>query len=182
VLYKFCSQPNCSDGISIYAGLIFDKEGALYGATIGGGSGCSQTGGCGTVFKLTPPAQGQTTWTERVLYSFEGGPSDGNAPEATLIADKEGALYGATIGGGSGCSQMGGCGTVFKLTPPANGKTTWTESVLYIFKGPGSDGAIPFDYSGLISDKEGALYGTTFYGGGGCQQTGGCGTVFKLPP
>jgi hypothetical protein len=75
-------------------------------------------------------------------------------------------------------------GTVFKLTPPAHGKTTWTESVLYILKGPGSDGAIPFDYSGLIADKEGALYGTTYSGGSStnCANNNGCGTVFKLSP
>ena len=45
-------QPSCSDGASPFAGLIADKEGALYGTTFVGGSSCQQTGGCGTVFKL----------------------------------------------------------------------------------------------------------------------------------
>ena len=108
VLYSFCSQPSCSDGVNPYAGLIADKEGALYGTTLA--AGVAQLGG--TVFKLAPPAKGQTAWTETVLYRFSGG-SDGADPFAGLIADKQGALYGTTIGGGSGCSS--GCGTVFKL-------------------------------------------------------------------
>ena len=85
----------------------------------------------GTVFKLTPPAKGQTTWTETVLYRFcsQPGGSDGANPSAGLIADKEGALYGTTA-----CRrELAGCGTVFKLTPPAKGQTAWTETVLYSF-------------------------------------------------
>jgi hypothetical protein len=59
----------------------------------------------GTVFKLTLPSQGQTEWTETVLYSFCSLPncSDGKAPlGSTLIADKQGVLYGTTSAGG-GC-------------------------------------------------------------------------------
>jgi uncharacterized repeat protein (TIGR03803 family) len=119
----------------------------------------------GTVFKLTPPAKGQTVWTGTVLYGFKGG-SDGTDPYAGLIADKQGALYGTTSLGGSGS------GTVFKLTPLAKGQTVWTETVLYRFKG-NSDGSGPS--AGLIADKQGALYSTT--GGGG---TGNGGMVFKL--
>ena len=91
-----------------FAGLIADKKGALYGTTGFGGINY------GTVFKLTPPAKGQTGWTETVLYSFCSQPScsDGFKPHAGLIADEEGALYGTTLGGGSS-----GFGTVFKMTP-----------------------------------------------------------------
>jgi uncharacterized repeat protein (TIGR03803 family) len=133
--------------------------GNLYGTTFAGGSYvCS--GGCGTVFKLTPSG------TETVLYRFTGG--DGANPTAGLIADASGNLYGTTeLGGGAnGCS--GGCGTVFKLTPSG------TETVLYRFTG-GSDGASPF--AALIADGAGNLYGTTFFGG-----ASGHGTVFKLTP
>ena len=51
---------------------------------------------------------------ETVLHSFEGS-ADGGIPYAGLLADKEGALYGATdIGGYStGCDGYG-CGTVFR--------------------------------------------------------------------
>jgi hypothetical protein len=124
VLYNFCSQPNCSDGGLPYAGLIADNEGALYGTTyIGGSGGSTNPGvypeGAGTVFKLTPPAKGQTAWTETVLYNFCSLPncSDGSLPAAGLIADNQGAIYGTTYLGGNNCPQVSsdGCGTVFKL-------------------------------------------------------------------
>jgi uncharacterized repeat protein (TIGR03803 family) len=117
---------------------------------------------------LAPPAQGQTAWTETVLYSFKGG-SDGATPIAGLIADNQGALYGTTAGGGSGNN-----GTVFKLMPPAQGQMAWTETALYNFKG-GSDGATPI--AGLVADNQGALYGTTQQGGSGTNDV-----VFKLTP
>src|ERR1700730_2921679 len=160
VLYSFKGG---SDGATPIAGLIADNSGALYGTTAGGGSGNN-----GTVFKLTPPAKGQTAWTENVLHSFKGG-SGGATPIAGLIADNSGALYGTTAGGGSGNN-----GTVFKLTPPTKGQTAWTETVLHSFKG-GSGGATPI--AGLIADNSGALYGTTAGGG-----SGNNGTVFKLTP
>jgi uncharacterized repeat protein (TIGR03803 family) len=192
VLYSFCSLPNCSDGdIPFRASLFADRQGALYGTTIGGGTG--QLDG-GTVFMLTPPSQGQTEWTETVLYSFCSLPncSDGKGPlGSTLIADKRGALYGTTSAGGAA-----GLGTVFKLTPPRKGRTDWVETVLYNFCSlPNcSDGSTPAagvitdnpsvsDDEGpfnahLFIDKHGALYGTTFYGGGASNS----GTVFKLTP
>jgi uncharacterized repeat protein (TIGR03803 family) len=171
VLYSWPPFPGVPDGLTPLAGLIFDKQGVLYGTTSGGGESGNFGLGNGTVFKLTPPAKGQTAWTETVLYRFKGG-SDGFYPVAGLIADS-GALYGTTTqqGGGSGS------GTVFKLTPPAKGQTVWTETVLYRFKG-GSDGSGPF--AGLIADKQGALYSTTNQGGSGPGP--GFGTVFKLTP
>jgi hypothetical protein len=118
VLYRFCSQPNCSDGGLLRAGLIADNQGALYSTTVEGGSGrgsdCvgSHVSGCGTVFKLTPPAKGRTAWTETVLYRFCSQPncSDGAGLAAGLIADNWGTLYGTTVGGG-----IASAGTVFKL-------------------------------------------------------------------
>jgi uncharacterized repeat protein (TIGR03803 family) len=163
VLYSFQGG---NDGANPIGG-VTALNGALYGTTRFGGSS-----GNGTVFKLTPPAKGQTAWTETVLYRFTGG-SDGRFPYAGLIADKSGALYGTTQQGGSGCPEHNGCGTVFKLTPPAKGQTTWTEAVLYSFKGAPSDGSVP--YGGLIADNSGALYSTTGVGG-----TASLGTVFKL--
>ncbi len=169
VLYRFCSLPNCSDGASPFAGLIADKQGALYGTTTGGGTG-------GTVFKLTPPAKGQTAWTETVLYRFCSLPncSDGASPFAGLIADNSGTLYGTTNLGGI----SNDAGTVFKLTPPAKGQTTWTETVLHRFCSlPNcSDGTDP--YAGLVADKQGALYSTT--AGPSTNNGLGGGTVFKL--
>ena len=76
------------------------------------------------------------------IFGPHGG-SDGASPVAGLIADATGTLYGTTReGGGSGCSFSFGCGTAFKLTPPATARANWTEQVLYRFKG-NSDGANP---------------------------------------
>jgi uncharacterized repeat protein (TIGR03803 family) len=171
VLYAFCQKAACSDGAFPAAGLIFDSQASLYGTTTSGGSGNG-----GTVFKLTPSGSG---YTENVLYSFckAAKCTDGETPKAGLIFDDKGALYGTTQSGGAH-----GYGTVFKLSPSASG---YSESVLYSFckKSGCSDGADP--EAGLVFDATGALYGTTYGGGGGtgCYVSGkqsGCGTVFKL--
>jgi uncharacterized repeat protein (TIGR03803 family) len=150
--------------------LLTDATGVLFGTTQGGGAN-----GNGTVFKLTPPAADQTAWTPTALWSFSGG-SDGAIPGlGALIADQSGTLYGTTeFGGATGCFGGFGCGVVFKLTPPAAGRTVWTLSTLYRFSG-GSDGRLPI--AGLIADRKGALYGTTSEGG-----IPDHGVVFKLTP
>ena len=175
VLYSFQGAPG--DGAYPEAALILDDQGALYGTTQNGGS-LNCPFGCGTVFVLRPPAPGQTQWTETVLYSFQGGTTDGANPVGSLVADDQGVLYGTTYNGGS-INCEGGCGTVFRLTPPTAGQTEWTESVLYSFLG-GTDGEYPL--SGLTFDQQGALYGTTQNGGGSSNCAIGCGTVFRLTP
>ena len=122
-------------------------------------------------FSSTAAAQELTT-----LYSFTGtGNGDGANPEAGLIADPAGNLYGTTRFGGvittESCRPLG-CGTVFQLTPSG------TLNVRYSFSG--CDGAYP--YAGLIADAAGNLYGTTYFGGApmSCNITIGCGTVFQL--
>jgi uncharacterized repeat protein (TIGR03803 family) len=108
--------------------------------------------------------------TERVLYSFQGG-KDGAHPEAQLVSDAAGNLYGTTSEGGSGCGE--GCGTVFKLSPPSTRNGAWTKTTLFEFDG--DDGSAP--EGGLIFDKAGNLYGTTATGGAVRD-----GSVFKLTP
>ncbi|HUE04608.1 MAG TPA: choice-of-anchor tandem repeat GloVer-containing protein [Bryobacteraceae bacterium] len=133
------------------AGLICERNGKLDGVTI-------DSGGNGVVFRLSPPAQG-TAWTETVLYGFGQG-ADGNAPQPDLAFDNDGALYGVTSTGGTGqcVSRFNwGCGTVFKLTPPATVGGAWSESVLYNFAG-GTDGANPY---GVALGQQGVLYGAT---------------------
>jgi uncharacterized repeat protein (TIGR03803 family) len=155
---------NGQDGQNSYAGLLM-KDGALYGTTARGGSViCSfySNVGCGIVFKLTPHGK---TYTEQILWNFGGAP-DGSFPEAGLIADAAGSLYGTTDSGGTY-----GAGSVFKLT--RNGKK-YTESVLWSF-GNGSDGTNP--QGGLVADASGTLYGTTYDGG-----AYGNGAVFELLP
>jgi uncharacterized repeat protein (TIGR03803 family) len=111
----------------------------------------------------------------KVVYSFQGG-TDGEEPQAPLIADAKGNLYGTTSGGGQGCG-VEYCGSVFKLTPHG------AETQLHVFQG-GNDGIFPV--GGLLADKAGNLYGTTEAGGGtgGCSdgKNNGCGTVYELAP
>ena len=104
------------------------------------------------------------TWNASVVHDFGSG-ADGQYPGSGLIGDAAGNLYGTTIFGGD---YQGG--TVFELTPTANGG--WTETVLHSF-GNGTDGFAL--YGGVILDAAGNLYGTTFYGG-----PRGLGTVFEL--
>jgi hypothetical protein len=130
-----------SDGANPASSLISDASGAFYGTTgYGGGTRCTtgttQVIGCGTVFKLIPPTTSGGIWTETVLYRFTGG--DGAYPFAPVILDASGALYGTAAGGGS-ANCTGGCGVVFRLTPPTVVGGAWTETTLYIFSG-GSDG------------------------------------------
>jgi uncharacterized repeat protein (TIGR03803 family) len=164
VLYSFTGG---KDGWNPEASLIFDSGGSLYGTTIGGGGGS----GNGTVFKLMPNPDG--SWTESVLHSFQG--KDGELPDAGVIFDSGGSLYGATTGGGAF-----GIGTVFKLTPNPDG--SWTESVLHSFQG-GRDGSYP-NFGSLLFDATGNLYGATTSGGkGSCTDfLSGCGTIFELTP
>jgi uncharacterized repeat protein (TIGR03803 family) len=148
--------------------LISDAAGNLYGTTGLGGSSSCYGGGCGVVFKLAPNPDG--TWTEHVLHRFTGG-GDGIGPNAGMIFDAAGNLYGTTVYGGPTGSNNG---VVFKLAPNPDG--TWTEHVLHRFTG-GTDGANPL--AGVILDAAGNLYGTTISGGlSTCSTLGtGCGVV-----
>jgi uncharacterized repeat protein (TIGR03803 family) len=87
------------------------------------------------VFKLTPPATEGRVWAEEVLDRFNLVNSGAAGPEAGVIFDQSGNLYGTTVGGGNS-----GSGTIFELTPRSNGK--WIERVLYRFS-DGNDGTSP---------------------------------------
>src|ERR1039458_2252942 len=133
----------------------------------------------GTVFALYRPASGGA-WTEKVLYRFEVQDGLLPVPNGNLAIGKSGGVFGTTAHGGifaRSCSY--GCGLVFALYPSSAGGA-WTETVLYSFGG-GSDGAGPL--GGLVIGEEGALYGTTLYGGDpSCKHPIGCGTAFQLVP
>ena len=104
VLYGFCGNGgSCPDGANPQAGVIRDASGNLYGTTTHGGANLGSGQGAGTVFKLAPPAQSGGPWTEIVLYSFCSAAAwaDGQDPEAGLIQDAAGNLYGTTYGGGA---------------------------------------------------------------------------------
>jgi len=155
-LYAFKGQP---DAGFPYGGLTFDALGNLYGTTYYDGKN-----NLGAVYELT---SNNGAWSERVLYSFEGG-SDGSNSISNLVFDGVGNLYGTTSEGGAGCS----CGVIFKLAPGANGK--WTESVVYRFQGAPDGG---FAYNGMVGDTAGNFYGTTVHGGFSDD-----GTIYKFNP
>jgi len=181
VLYQFQGG---NDGSGATGGMIFDASGNLYGTTYAGGGSANCSRGCGTVFELSPPSMPGGSWTETVLYSFEGGPADGASPMGALIFDQGGSLYGMTRwGGGGNCpvNDNTGCGTVFRVTPPSEPGGPWTETVLYSFQGGEDGNAAGGAQNGVIFDSSGNLYGTTYYGGTGCNNFG-CGTIFELKP
>jgi uncharacterized repeat protein (TIGR03803 family) len=171
VLHSF--KDDGKDGFEPFGGLIFDVAGNLYGTTLFGGQGhrSVECAACGTVFELTPSANG--TWTETILHNFcsAHGCEDGAEPEAGLTIDLAGNLYGTTSLGGQGGRGCGGrgCGVIFELVLGANGKRK--EKILHSFNF--SDGTQPT--AGLIFDAAGNLYGTTV--GGGAHRDG---TVFEL--
>src|SRR5271170_3531688 len=75
VLYSFQGG---RDGSVPAGGVVFDKQGNLYGATSDGGAAND-----GTVFELIAPAKPGGAWTESVLHIFRGYNSgaDGASPE-----------------------------------------------------------------------------------------------------
>jgi uncharacterized repeat protein (TIGR03803 family) len=164
VLYSFTGG---TDGGGPVGSITFDAAGNAYGAThFGGIDSCGGRvgGGCGVVFELTPNGSG---WTESALYAFSDT-SDGGFPNAGVMLDGSGNVYGtASTGGSTECSI--GCGVVYELNKAGG----WSESVLHTFTG--SDGEFP--NAALLRGANGLLYGTTWYGG-----SHGNGTVFSLSP
>ena len=150
VLYRFTGTP---DGAGPRSALV-SIGGLLYGTTTFGGKNNS-----GTVFVVDPK-----TGKERILYSFTGA-GDGAEPFAGLTF-LDGAFYGTTLfGGNDHLCNVGGCGTVFQITPAGKLKT------LYVFQGA-ADGAQPY---GDLLYSGGLLYGTTIVGGSATST--GLGTV-----
>jgi uncharacterized repeat protein (TIGR03803 family) len=224
IIYRFTgsngSQPD---------GLAFDATGALFGTTANGGISTNSicgTGGCGTIFKITPKSVGP--WTRTAIHVLKGPPTDGSHAGG-LTLSSSGSFLGATSSGGTSNQ-----GTVFRLSPTANG---WSYKVIYSFDlaseapstdffptggviqdsagniyGPSQGGPVDagslyelsptsgstwtnqdiHDFDGgknyieaqstLILDKEGNLWGTTYNGGGSTSCTQGCGTLFELTP
>ncbi len=170
VLYSFTTNETGHGPVN----LVMDTHGNLLGATLGGGQSQNTlcgSGGCGTVFELSPGANG---WSERVIHSFQGFPSDGQYPAGNILIDASGNLYGTTTLGGIGTQAQcygEGCGMVWELSPQADGH--WKETFVHNFLGL-TYGQYP---NGLTMDATGSLYGATEYGG--YLQRG---TVYKLSP
>jgi len=135
--------------------LLEASDGILYGTTFYGG-----TNGSGTVFRLNKDASGYA-----VLHSFNGGPFDAN-PSSPLWEGDDGALYGTTRRGGG----LENAGSIFKLNKDGS-----DFEVVHSFNITDDGGYEPS--TGLFRGPDGALYGTTSYGG-----ELGLGTIFKLWP
>lgn len=86
----------------------------------------------------------------------------GTLPRGELLVANDGNFYVALSAGGTSS-----VGAVMRITPAG------TAVVMHEFKSDGTEGFTP--YAGLIQASDGALYGTTFYGG-----TKSVGTVYKL--
>ncbi|MGH6890427.1 MAG: choice-of-anchor tandem repeat GloVer-containing protein [Rhizomicrobium sp.] len=155
--HEFAGGPN--DACVAEGAPLVDGNGNLYGTSSGGGKASE-----GAVYKFVKDSR------ITLLYSFRLGPKGHNSISG-VIMDGAGNLYGTTVGGGPKKSM----GTVFELTPSGS------EAVLYGFKGSPDDGAA--STGGLLMDKSGDLFGTTYEGGRpGCAGDAGCGVVFELAP
>ena len=162
-------------------GITSDSTGNLYGVTVSGGvysPNCLTDGeqnGCGTAYRMTRKAG---AWTFNVLYSFDAE-GDGYAPDEILAIASDGSLYGSTFYGPNNVCSGNGCGTVFRLQPPAAFCSAvscpWSETVLHRFQGYPNDGSQPA-FGHLTFDTAGNLYGTTSWGGPGSV----AGSVYEL--
>ena len=165
LVYTFLGDA-VGDGISPQSRVVIGPGGFLYGTTRsgGGGDGCRERHGCGTVFRVKPkPGASLDPWQETVLYSF--GTYDGSDPYyGDVVFDAVGNLYGTTRDGGAYLQ-----GVVYELTPQAG---MWKEQVLYSFAGT-PDGSAPM--GGVAMNQAGVLFGTTSAGG-----MAGWGAVYQL--
>lgn len=182
-LYTFTGG---ADGGSPVGGVVFGRNGTLYGTTASGGADADEfAAGGGTVFELAPPLIAGDPWTESVLVNFYG-PTQGQncsqpviagngvagfSPQAVPTFDKAGNLYAAASQ--SGCDE----GTIVELTQNHNRFTI--ANVLQFQLGypqrQDTRGNTPLDWGGLIYDTAGNVYGTTV--GDGAHQAG---EVFEL--
>lgn len=164
VLHEFSGT---ADGQTPTGGLVRDATGRLFGIASDDGPK-----GHGVAFALVPPSKEDAAWSFEVLHAFTG-PPDAYSPQNRLTLQTDGSLIGLSTYGGSYPASFAGLGAIFKLTPPAVGKTAWTEKILYSF---GYDQSAVGDLPiyGLVQSGD-VLYGSTIDGG-----ANGSGAVFEV--
>lgn len=148
------------DGFYPNTGLVFGKDGLLYGTTTGqqpqDGEQPTQSPMYGTAFSVSPNGDG----TEYALVHVFGGPHDGQFPGfGRLLVNINGVLTGTTELGGTLSD-----GTAFRLAPPKKKQTAWSETVLHNFGATG-DAVGPF--TGLVRGLNGTFYGCASWGKNG---------------
>ena len=153
VLYTFRGD---MDGSVPNGNVVFDAAGNMYGTTTYGGQY-----NYGTIWKLTSSGG---SWTESVLYSFDG--PHGSYPLSGAVLDNAGNLYGTTSTGGAD-----GWGGVWELTNSGSG---WSLQNLYSLTNQSDGRSLA---GGVVFDSAGNLYASAQHGG---QNSGG--TVFRLSP
>jgi uncharacterized repeat protein (TIGR03803 family) len=177
-IYTFpTGNPAPTTGYHPWGGLAMDTSGTLYGTTYYGGNCANGFPNCGTIYKLTPPAAGQTAWSYGFLHGFSANP-DGIEPVAPLT-NYQNVMYGvASAGGDPACA----CGVVFSIT------TGGTYNILHTFDphipGPPTNawpnGTTPL--GGLLINN-GTIYGTTNAGGTGAagpSGVNGAGVLYSM--
>jgi len=176
IIHRFRGGLTAKGGSAPGSGMIWDKDGSLYGVCSTGGPW-----GWGLVWELDPGKNGK--WQETVLWEFGpavNNPPRGGGPDSSLVMDNAGNLYGVTPYGGGG---PGGGGVVYELSPGSKG---WKETVLHKFFESKTDSDGMYANS-LAIDATGNLYGTAYAGGGVGEPRCpdwfmGCGVVFELTP
>jgi uncharacterized repeat protein (TIGR03803 family) len=157
ILFNFQGEPD--DGSGPLGPQLRVQNGMTFGTTSSGGAS-----NCGTAYRLAPASNGADD--ETVLFNFTCG-ADGGRPQAGVVTDGKGNLFGTTETNGALDN-----GVVFELTPPTQGSSEWNETTIFGFNV--TDGAQPV---GDLVFFNGSLYGVTFQGG-----QFGQGVVFQLTP
>jgi len=173
-LHGFCAKTDCGDGQQPRAGLTGDGAGNYYGTTTGGGAYQG-----GAVFRFSFDG---AHWKYTRLHSFcrkKPGCTDGYFPQAGVVIDTSGNLYGLTSNGGPTNH-----GTLYKLSF-VSGHSKFRVLHNFCTQTDCKDGAEPFfsglayqgQHSGALYDGSTPLYGTTNIGGAHNE-----GTVFSFMP
>lgn len=149
LLHTFVPGTNSTYPNGNLPGLIRQgPDGKIYGTTLFGGlQGCNGYCGHGVLYRVNSDGSGFA-----VLHKFcsQTNCADGSTAVSQLAVGTDGNLYGTTVYGGSNCSTLGGCGTIFKVTP-----STGAYQVVFKFN-LSTTGETP---SGLVVAADGTFYG-----------------------
>jgi uncharacterized repeat protein (TIGR03803 family) len=129
-----------ADGGGVFAGIIPDAQGNIYGVTTGGGANSQ-----GTLFELSSYGG---HWTHKILHSFSLH-SDGDLPMGTL-AVSNGSLFGTTLTGGPNDA-----GTIFELSPGGSPSSDWSFVVI---EAAGSNSGLTISSAGDLFGADGEVF------------------------
>jgi len=168
VIYTFTGA---NDGGDPVGDPVVDAHQNVYVQTAWGGANTY----FGTIDQVTPPADGNG-WGLNVLYAYDGFEGGTVGLSAGMTLGAGGVLYGTTYMGDGDNPENPRNGDIWSLTPPARHQSAWSWKSLYLFEGDcgGDCGVRSPSHSSIDGDLpavaptfglNGALYGTTNYGG-----------------